>query len=137
MSAILITKDAIVVHGREALWILFDRFDDTGNPIDISASTIYFEVPEANIRKALVSENFVLEGEPEPEPEGEGEGEGEGEEAPPPPPPPRLAIYLTREEVETLPTTPCDFAVIDETNGAVPDVVWFGKITRTGYVGAQ
>lgn len=109
-----VNKDAslITVHGREGLNIPYTRFRKTPTgreeQIDISGSTIYFEVPAADIRKQLVAD---------------------------PADPLGLRIRLTRAEVETLPITESDFAVVDETVMDVPDVEWTGKIKRVGYIG--
>lgn len=110
-----VNKDAtlITVHGREGLNIPYTRSkkSSTGREeqIDISASVIWIEIPAASLRKQLIAN---------------------------PGDPLGLLIRLTRAEVETLPITAVDFAVIDETVSDVPDVEWTGKIQRTGYVGA-
>ena len=108
-----VSSDAnlISVHGREGLNLPYTRFSksSTGREtqVDISGSTIFFEVPAANIRVQLVANP----------------GDALG-----------LLIRLTRAQVVTLPTTPSDFAVIDETVTLYPDVEWEGKIQRVGYV---
>ncbi len=110
-----VNKDAnlIKVHGREGLNIPYTRFQKNSAgreiQIDISESTIYFEVPAADLRILLVANTADPLG---------------------------LLIRLTRAQVETLPTTATTFAVVDETNALYPDVEWEGQIQRTGYVGA-
>lgn len=109
-----VSKDAtlIQVHGREGLNIPYTRYQKTATgretQVDISGSDIFFEVPGATppLRVQLVANP----------------GDAKG-----------LLIQLTRDQVETLPTTQTVFAVIDET-GTIPDVEWEGKIQRTGYV---
>lgn len=110
-----VNKDAslISVHGREGLNIPYTRFkkNATGREeqVDISGSTIFFEVPAAHLRKQLIAD---------------------------PGNPLGLLIQLTRTEVGTLPTQESDFAVVDETVADVPDVEWTGKIKRVGYTDA-
>ena len=111
MAEVSADTTLIKVHGREGLSIPYTRYQKSATgretKIDISASIIWFEVPAANIRVQLVPNPDDLEG---------------------------LLIRLTRDQVETLPTTATVFAVIDETIPDYPDVEWEGKIQRTGYV---
>lgn len=108
-----INQDAslIEVHGRGGLNIPYTRYQKSPQgreeQIDISASTIYLEIPSIHLRKRLVAN---------------------------PSDPKGLVLKLIRTEVERLPKVASDFAVIDET-GDVPNVEWEGKIIRTGYVG--
>ncbi len=101
----------IEVHGRSGLNIPYTRYRkiDQGREeqVDISASTMFIEIPAIHLRKALVVNPDDAMG---------------------------LIIRLTRTEVEGLPIVPCDFAVVDETP-IVPDVELSGKIVRSGYIG--
>lgn len=98
----------VAVHGREALDLPYTRWSNAEPPvqIDISASTMFIEIPGANIRKALV---------------------------PNPADPKGLRIFLTREEVAFIPTRPTPYVLIDETNDDSPFIEMEAKIYRTGY----
>ncbi|RYE99790.1 MAG: hypothetical protein EOO77_34990 [Oxalobacteraceae bacterium] len=101
--------NTIAVHGREAMDLPYYRTDDNNQKVDISTAVLYIEVPGANIRKLLVSN---------------------------PRDPRSLRIFLTREEVGRLPTTPSPFIVIDETDAAQPFVELEGQIYRKGFKAA-
>jgi hypothetical protein len=108
-----VNQDAslIEVHGRGGLSVPYTRFRKSQQgreeQVDISASIIYIEIPAIHLRKRLLVN---------------------------PSDPKGLLLKLLRAEVEKLPVTPCEFAVIDETTDT-PDVEWQGRIVRTGYVG--
>ena len=107
-------ENLVSVHGRASLKIPYTRYsvadDGTETKVDISDATIFIEIPSANLRRPLV-EN--------------------------PEDPTGLLIFLPRSDVETLPTSPVPFAVIDETLGEESaDLDWTGVIVRTGYKGA-
>ena len=97
----------ITVHSRSGYERQYSRLDADDNKIDISGSTIYFEVPAAHLRKAMIADVSDALG---------------------------LLIQLTREEVETLPSRASEFRVVDET-GTIPVVEWKGTIVRTGVIG--
>lgn len=110
MSHRLNTDNSTVsVHGREALQLPYSRWsvvDQVETQINISASRLFIEIPTINIRRALVAN---------------------------PADPKGLLIFLSRVDVEKLPTSPVPFVIIDET--VHPLVEWEGKIYRTGYKG--
>jgi hypothetical protein len=102
-------NSTISVHGRAALRLPYSRWqlvNGVKTQVDISASTLYIEIPAVHLRVALVSNPSDVKG---------------------------LLIRLTRSQVETLPTSPVPFVIIDET--VDPDVEWEGRIYRTGYIG--
>ena len=102
----------ISVHGRECLKIPYSRWEGDGNnrvQLDISASTIFLEIPAINFRTQLLVDP----------------GDAKG-----------LLIFMEREDVERLPTAPTPFAIVDETVEDQPDVEWEGRIYRRGYKGA-
>lgn len=102
-------KSTISVHGRAALRLPYSRWQMVNNvktQVDISDSTLYIEIPAVNLR-VLLADN--------------------------PADPLGKLIRLTRTQVETLPTSPVEFIIIDET--VDPDVEWEGRIFRTGYTG--
>lgn len=96
----------ISVHGRSAYTALITR-QLNGTQTDLSASTIYFEVPDAHLRILCVPDAAD---------------------------PLSLRVTLTRAQVEALSPARSAFAIVDETN--LPSVVQSGSIARTGYVGA-
>lgn len=102
-------NSTISVHGRAALRLPYSRWQMVANvktQIDISDSTLFIEIPAVNLRVALVDN---------------------------PADPLGKLIRLTREQVETLPTSPIPFIILDET--VDPSVEWEGRIYRTGYTG--
>jgi hypothetical protein len=106
-------ENLVAVHGRASLKIPYTRWSVTNGvetKVDISTATIFVEIPTAGIRRQLQANPSDPEG---------------------------LLIFLPREDVEKLPTTPVPFAVIDETlGGSAADLDWHGMIVRTGYKGA-
>lgn len=102
--------NAITVHGRESLMLPYTRFsnDEPREQQDISAATMFIEIPGAGIRKQLVPNSADAKG---------------------------LLILLTRAEVERIPTTPSAYILLDETDEDHPILELSGDITRTGYKG--
>ena len=102
------TTKTVSVHGREALDLPYTRWsnDEESVQIDISASTMFIEIPGANIRKQLITN---------------------------PADPKGLKIFLTREEVAHIPIRPTPYVLIDETNEDSPFIEMEAKIFRTGY----
>jgi hypothetical protein len=96
----------INIHGRSAYTSLITRITD-GKQADLSASTIYFEVPLAKLRILCVPDAVD---------------------------PLSLRVTLTRPQVESLSSSRSGYAIVDETN--LPSVVASGSIARTGYIGA-
>jgi hypothetical protein len=105
------TTNAVSVHGREALNLPYSRWTEGSSPtqVDISTAVIFVEVPGARLRKQLIAD---------------------------PNDPFGLLVYLTRSEVESLPTVPSPYVLIDETVPAQPKIQLEGKIYRTGYKGS-
>lgn len=105
--------NAISVHGREALNLPYVRWSDddpaTQVQIDLSQSTLYLEIPGAGIRRLMPRDGSDSKS---------------------------LRIYLSRTEVESLPTVPTPYIIIDETSEDYPSIQLEGKIIRTGYKGA-
>jgi len=95
----------ITVHGREGYSALVKSIVD-GQPVDLSAATVYFEVPSAGLRLLLPVDSDETTS---------------------------LRLTLTREDVERLPIKDGLFAIIDETGLA--KVIKQGTIVRTGYKG--
>jgi hypothetical protein len=110
MSNQTVTKEKITVHGRGSVIIDYKVQDADGAQIDISGWDIWFEVDGIPIREVLVPDT----------------GDPLGQ-----------LIVLERDQVETLKTSPCKFAVIDESNrlADIFRVLWTGTINRDGYVG--
>lgn len=98
----------ISVHGREALDLPYSQWTQDAVPtqIDISQSVMFIEIPGANIRKQLLTDNIDALG---------------------------LRIYLTRAEVARIPTVPSTYIIVDETNIELPILELESKIFRTGY----
>ncbi len=104
-------NNVISVHGRESLNIPYSRWTGEGEDrtqIDISGSTIFIEILAAHIRTQLLSDP----------------GDALG-----------LRIFLSRDVVEDLPTTPTPFIIVDETDVDAPEVEWEGRLVRRGYKG--
>jgi hypothetical protein len=110
MSNQTVTDSSIVVHGRGSLVIPY-KVTSGGVQVDLSTYTLYFEVSGAGIREALVANPDDALGK---------------------------LIVVNRTDVEKLKTVELNFAVIDETAGGsgLPRVLWSGKISRNGYIGA-
>lgn len=106
-----VSETAITVHGRGSLILPFNVKDSEGAQIDISGWTVYFEVDGVPIREQLATDPNDALG---------------------------LRIVLERAQVETLPTAPVPFAVIDESQSGsdLYTVLWEGTIGRTGFKGA-
>jgi hypothetical protein len=96
----------ITIHGRSAYTSLITRVTN-GTQVDLSTSTIYFEVPEAKLRVLCLPDAID---------------------------PLSLRVTLTRPQVEMLSPARSVYAIVDETN--LPSVVATGAIGRTGYTGA-
>lgn len=95
----------ITIHGREGYSALIKSIVD-GSVIDLSAATVYFEVPAAGLRLLLPADPIEATS---------------------------LRLTLTRSDVEKLPTVPSQFALVDETG--LPTVLKRGAIQRDGYKG--
>lgn len=95
----------ITIHGREGYSALVKSIVD-GVPVDLSVASIYFEVPGAKLRLLLPVDPIDATS---------------------------LRLTLTRAQVETLPSAPSAFAIIDETG--LPKVIERGTIVRDGYKG--
>jgi hypothetical protein len=104
--------NAISVHGREALSISYKRWglgeDGARQQLDISATSMFLEIPGGPIRRALIADTSDPKG---------------------------LRIYLERSDVARIPTAPTPYIVVDETNPAQPVVELEGSVVRTGYKG--
>lgn len=101
-------RTLITVHGRAGLIIPYTRFTTVNNvetQVDISAATLFVEIPGARIRKALQVDPNDVKG---------------------------LRIVLTRTEVGAIPIKPAEMIVVDET-GEVPLVDWDALVQRIGY----
>ncbi|MBV8970915.1 MAG: hypothetical protein JO290_01350 [Sphingomonadaceae bacterium] len=99
-----ISPTTIDVDGRGGLSIVLTFQDDAGNPRDVSAALMFFEVDGA-LRVPL----------------------GPGGTAA------QRTLALTRDQVATIGVKYRDFAFIDETL-AVADAFWTGVITVRGFV---
>ncbi len=106
-----VTDTEITVHGRGSLVLPYKVQDANKTQIDISTWKVFFEVDGVPIREQLVAD---------------------------PSDPKGLLLKLERAQVETLKKTATRFAFVDETQIAsdLPMVLWEGKISRSGYVGA-
>ncbi|MBD8734881.1 hypothetical protein [Sphingomonas sp. CFBP 13706] len=98
-------NSSIVIHGREGYTALIKSIVD-GSVIDLSAATVYFEIPSVNLRARLPADPVETTS---------------------------LRLTLERSEVEKLSTSPSEFAIIDETG--LPVVIKSGTIQRNGYKG--
>jgi hypothetical protein len=101
-------RTLITVHGRAGLVIPYTRWSTVNGvetQVDISAATMFVEIPGARLRKALVRDSNDVLG---------------------------LKIVLTRTEVGNIPVKPNEMIVLDET-GEVPLVDWDALIQRIGY----
>lgn len=109
MSQLNADNSTISVHGREALVLPYSRWqmlNGVKTQVDISASTLFIEIPGVHLRVALQANPADSKGK---------------------------LIHLTRVMVELLPASPVPFIIIDET--VEPNVEWQGRIQRTGYIG--
>jgi hypothetical protein len=100
--------NTISVHGRESLDLPYSKWTsgETTTQVDISASIMFLEIPSANIRTQLLTNDADAKG---------------------------LKIYLSRDEVAYLPTVPSPYVIINETVTDQPMIEVEGKIYRTGY----
>ena len=105
--------NAISVHGREALNLPYKRWATEENgtrvQLDISGSSMFLEVPGAQLRRPLLVD---------------------------PSDPKGLRMYLERSDVERLPAVDTPYIIVDETDADYPVVELEGTIIRTGYKGA-
>lgn len=99
----------IEVHGRASLKAEFVARDkDTKVRIDLSGLSLFFECPSAGLRVPLIV------GQPDAF---------------------ARTLFLSRAQVEKLPTSASPYTILDETNPDEPALWSKGTIMRVGYVG--
>ncbi len=103
----------IKVHGRGSFTIPFTDAikaeDGTVTDRDLSDALLYFECKEIGLRKLMPADPANAMGK---------------------------LVQMTRADVELLSDERVQFAVIDETDPTLPDVLWSGFVKQTGYEGA-
>ncbi len=108
MSSNVSANGNIVAHYREAVVIPINYQDDSGVDVDLSNSTLMFEI-QGVLRKQLATN---------------------------PDDPMGKLLTLTRSELADVPRTGAKFVLIDETN-TYPMLLWEGFIVLRGWIDAQ
>lgn len=102
------TFDIPPIHGRGSYRADLQISTTLAN-VDLTGETIFLEIPSAGLRVLLPVD---------------------------PNNPGSKLIAISRTVVESLPTSPSQYAVIDETDPVYPNVLLNGLISRNGYIGA-